>query len=45
MKAVFKFTVIALGIAAVALSIVAIANLCKEKYFCCENGDFGMIDD
>jgi hypothetical protein len=45
MKAVFKFTVVALGIAAVALSVLAIANLCKEKYFCYEDGDFGMIDD
>jgi hypothetical protein len=45
MKAIFKFTVIALGIAAVALSVVAIANLCKEKYFCREDGEFGLIDD
>jgi hypothetical protein len=45
MKSVFKFTVIALGVAAIALSVVAIVNhVCRDKYFCCEDGDFGMLD-
>jgi len=48
MKALFKFTVIALGIAAVALSVVAIANhVCRDKYFCCSDDDFDFdeLDD
>ncbi|MCL2020275.1 MAG: hypothetical protein FWG70_11065 [Oscillospiraceae bacterium] len=41
MKTLFKFTVIALGIAAVALSVVAIANhLCRDKYCFCGSDDF-----
>jgi len=48
MKTVFKFTVIALGLAAIALSIIAIKNhCCKDAYYCCgdDEFDFDELDD
>ncbi|MDR2532570.1 MAG: hypothetical protein LBC82_06990 [Oscillospiraceae bacterium] len=45
MKALFKFTVIALGLAAIALSVVAICNhVCRDKYFCCGD-DYDDLED
>jgi hypothetical protein len=49
MKTIFKFTVIALGIAAIALSIVAVVNhCCKNKPICCDddfNADLDELED
>jgi hypothetical protein len=44
MKAVFKFTIIALGLAAIALSIIAITNHCKNRSICCDD-DFDDLGD
>jgi hypothetical protein len=42
MKTIFKFTVIALGLAAIALSIIVIKNHCCKKNAVCCDDDFDL---
>ena len=47
MKTIFKFTIIALGVAAIALSVIVIANRCKNALCDCiddEDFDFDLED-
>jgi len=45
MKALFKFTVFALGLAVVAFSVIAIANRFCKDYYCCCDDDFDDFDN
>ena len=44
MKSVFKFAIFALGIAAIALSVLAIANHCRNGICCDYDDDYDFED-